>query len=149
MAHNGSHGAVAGSDMSEQKERSSVGMVNRGDGKTPGSKSKGRQFSGYGSDDPLQTSEPKQQERRGLPGQKGPKEEPFHPWLEFPPNFERSVARKVVILKRIPGKLFEPVPAELRYSLSRNFGFFTSIFTQFFDKSGVSNVKNSIGLGKP
>lgn len=51
------------------------------------------------------------------------------------------------MLGRIPGKLLEPLPAELKYSLSRNFGFFTSIFTQFFDKSGVSNVQNSLGLG--
>lgn len=49
-------------------------------------------------------------------------------------------------MSRIPGKLLEPLPAELRYSLSRNFGFFTSVFTQFFDKSGVSNVQSSLGL---
>ena len=51
-------------------------------------------------------------------------------------------------LKKVPAKLLDPLPAELRYTLSRNFGFFTSVFTQFFDKSGVSNVQNSLGLGK-
>lgn len=50
-------------------------------------------------------------------------------------------------LKRVPARLLDPLPAELRYTLSRNFGFFTSVFTQFFDKSGVSNVQNSLGLG--
>ena len=246
MPHGASQGAAAANDLAEQKERSTVQMKNRS--KVPQSKSKS-QFTGYAGDSPLQTSESKQQAQRVVPGQKGPKGPPLHPWLEYPPNFERAVARKVVVsaqakkkkrerrflspptphpsdrniresvhrnatlardagregwgknkkppepsswrgdkplvakknhkrkkirvytnplsrtpptkhtphapttsssqfLKRVPAKLLDPLPAELRYTLSRNFGFFTSVFTQFFDKSGVSNVQNSLGLGK-
>ena len=38
------------------------------------------------------------------------------------------------------------LPPAVRFSLSRNFGFVTKTFTQFFDKDGVSSVQESIGL---
>lgn len=66
----------------------------------------------------------------------------------LPPSIDDDDVNTVSqFLKRVPARLLDPLPAELRYTLSRNFGFFTSVFTQFFDKSGVSNVQNSLGLG--
>lgn len=110
MPHGASQGASAAKDLTEQQQRSSVQMKNRS--KTPQSKSKG-QFAGYAGDSPLQTSEPKQQAQRVVPGQKGPKGPPLHPWLEYPPNFERAVARKVVVSAAntyLPAAHFAPHP---------------------------------------
>jgi|MDSW01.1.fsa_nt_gb hypothetical protein len=47
-----------------------------------------------------------------------------------------------------PTALLGQLPSELKYTLTRNFGFFTTIFTQFFDRDGARNVQKSIGLGK-
>mmetsp|Transcript_35585 Transcript_35585/g.87543 ORF Transcript_35585/g.87543 Transcript_35585/m.87543 type:complete len:148 (+) Transcript_35585:359-802(+) len=145
---NGSSMSVSGSSsLSAQTEGSKVGM-----GKSePAGKQKQGQFGGYGGDAPLQTSEPA---RAAAPhnhkGKGPPQGPPLHPWLEYPPNFEKGVARQVVFVKKTfsPTVLFEPLPAELKYTLTRNFGFFTSIFTQFFDADGVGNVKQAVGLGK-
>jgi len=79
------------------------------------------------------------------------------PIFQFPPAFEEAVARQVQVrhavyavlrvgtltrgalqfFKRIfsPAVLTEPLPPALRLSLTRNFSFFTRIFTQFFGKS--------------
>jgi len=69
-----------------------------------------------------------------------------HPWLDYPPDFERKMAGAVVAVMRVPGLLLSPLPPAVRFSLSRNFGFVTKTFTQFFDKDGVSSVQESIGL---
>jgi hypothetical protein len=44
------------------------------------------------------------------------------------------VSRQVAFFKRVlsPAVLLEPLPPALRLSLTRNFSFFTKIFTQFF-----------------
>ena len=51
----------------------------------------------------------------------------LHPWLDYPPNFKRGVARNVAFLKKTfnPTVIFDPLPPELKYTLTRNFGFFT------------------------
>ena len=65
-----------------------------------------------------------------------PARPPLHPWLDYPPNFKRAVAKNVAAVQRTlhPSIIFAPLPAELKYSLTRNFGFFTKIFTLPFDK---------------
>ena len=85
----------------------------------------------------------------GGPGGRPP-EPPLHPWLDYPPNFKRGVARNVAFLKKTfnPTVIFDPLPPELKYTLTRNFGFFTKIFTLPFDKDGVKTVQESVGLGK-
>eukprot|EP00245_Coleochaete_scutata_P010233 TRINITY_DN354_c4_g1_i2.p1 TRINITY_DN354_c4_g1~~TRINITY_DN354_c4_g1_i2.p1 ORF type:complete len:126 (+),score=18.20 TRINITY_DN354_c4_g1_i2:89-466(+) len=42
--------------------------------------------------------------------------------------------------------LFSPLPLPMRQGLSRNFGFFGRIFTQFSDPNGIRNARRSIGL---
>jgi hypothetical protein len=130
MPHGGAAGAAAAANLADQQERSSVGMSTRS--KVPQSKSKG-QFAGYGGDAPLQTSESRPMTR-----------------LDAPPNFKRGVARNVAFLKKTfnPTVIFDPLPPELKYTLTRNFGFFTKIFTLPFDKDGVKTVQESVGLGK-
>ena len=147
MPHGGAAGAAAAANLADQQERSSVGMSTRS--KVPQSKSKG-QFAGYGGDAPLQTSESRPMTRLvGGPGGRPP-EPPLHPWLDYPPNFKRGVARNVAFLKKTfnPTVIFDPLPPELKYTLTRNFGFFTKIFTLPFDKDGVKTVQESVGLGK-
>jgi len=75
---------------------------------------------------------------------------PSHPWLDYPPDFERKFAGVASAAFRVlnPANLLAPLPPAVRYSLTRNFGFVTKTFTQFFDKDGVSSVQESIGLGK-
>jgi hypothetical protein len=75
---------------------------------------------------------------------------PSHPWLDYPPDFERKFAVVASRAFRVldPANLLAPLPPAVRYSLTRNFGFVTKTFTQFFDKDGVSSVQESIGLGK-
>ena len=75
---------------------------------------------------------------------------PNHPWLDYPPDFERKLGAFASAAFRVlnPGNLLAPLPPAVRYSLTRNFGFVTKTFTQFFDKDGVQSVQESIGLGK-
>lgn len=71
--------------------------------------------------------------------------------LEFPPVFEQAVGRNVEFLKRAfsPQTLFDPLPGPLKYSLNRNFGFLTRIFTQIVDPNQQKQVRESIpGLAK-
>ena len=70
-----------------------------------------------------------------------------HPWLDYPPDFERKVGAALGGLARAPALLLSPLPPAVRFSLARNFGFVTKTFTQFFDKDGVQSVQESIGLG--
>ena len=73
-----------------------------------------------------------------------------HQWLDYPPAFEKRVKRVLKMSKQLlnPAILFEPLPPALKYSLTRNFGFLSSVFTQFLGNDGVSNVQESIGLTK-
>lgn len=75
---------------------------------------------------------------------------PNHPWLDYPPDFERKFGAAASAAFRVlnPANLLAPLPPAVRYSLTRNFGFVTKTFTQFFDKDGVQSVQESIGLGK-
>lgn len=109
MPHGASQGAAAANDLAEQQERSSVQMRNKS--KMPQSKSKG-QFTGYGGDAPLQTSEAKQQQRPMYSNSKAP---PLHPWLEYPPNFKRACARNAMVsVARTPSPLVTLFPTRAR-----------------------------------
>ena len=60
-------------------------------------------------------------------------------------------ARHPQFFKRMfsPEALFEPLPPALRMTLSRNFAFFTRIFTQFVDPHQQKEVRQAIpGLAK-
>ena len=145
MPHGNAQGAAQAANLAEQQERSKVGM--RSGSKTPASKSKG-QFNGYGGDAPLQTSVAKQSTtvRAGANGKRPAP--PLHPWLDYPPNFKRDLKQKSAFLGKVfsPLVMFDPLPPELKYTLTRNFGFFTKIFTLPFDKDGVKTVQESVGL---
>ena len=80
----------------------------------------------------------------------GRRRRPNHPWLDYPPDFERKFGAVASTAFRVlnPANLLAPFPPAVRYSLTRNFGFVTKTFTQFFDKDGVQSVQESIGLGK-
>jgi len=121
----------------------------------PKSKSQEAGFAGYAGDAPLTSSGEQVQSSAGrfdaanLKRSKHNKTKPGnHPWLDYPPNFTRGVAQQVAFFKKTfsPTVLFEPLPPEVKYTLTHNFGFFTSIFTQFFDKDGVKGVQQSVGL---
>lgn len=73
-----------------------------------------------------------------------------HPWFDYPPAFEKRVKRMLKTSKKLlnPAIILEPLPPALKYSLTRNFGFVSSVFTQFLGNDGVSNVQESIGLSK-
>jgi hypothetical protein len=48
-----------------------------------------------------------------------------------------------------PQALFEPLPPALRMTLTRNFSFFTRIFTQFVDPHQQKEVRQAIpGLAR-
>ncbi|KAG2376437.1 uncharacterized protein HKW66_Vig0154090 [Vigna angularis] len=42
----------------------------------------------------------------------------------------------------------KPLPPVMAYNVSRNLGFFTRIFTQFFDPEGIANAQKSLGIGQ-
>ncbi|KAH7420616.1 hypothetical protein KP509_13G014500 [Ceratopteris richardii] len=44
--------------------------------------------------------------------------------------------------------LLTPLPGELRRNVARNVGFFTRIFTQFFDPKGIEDAQKSMGIGR-
>jgi len=73
-----------------------------------------------------------------------------HPWFDFPPAFEKRLSQVSTTCKERmnPANLLIPLPPALKYSLTRNFGFVTSVFIQFMGNEGVNNVQQSIGIGK-
>ena len=89
----------------------------------------------------------RQRERRAAPARRSGRRRRSHPWLDYPPDFERRVGAALGGLARAPALLLSPLPPAVRFSLARNFGFVTKTFTQFFDKDGVQSVQESIGLG--
>ena len=95
MPRGAAQGRRAADDLQEQQQRSTVQMQNRSN--VPTSKSSA-QFQGYGGDAPLQTTEAKPVQRV-VPGQRR-KRPPLHPWLEYPPNFERACARNAMVSTR-------------------------------------------------
>jgi hypothetical protein len=97
--------------------------------------------SGYSGDDISTNPEEKAQRK---------KHSRSHPWFDFPPAFEKRLLHVSTSLKKglNPANLLIPLPPALKYSLTRNFGFVTSVFTQFTGNEGVNNVQQSIGIGK-
>jgi hypothetical protein len=74
----------------------------------------------------------------------------YYLWFQYPPAFERRAKSMLRSTKRFfnPSLLLEPLPPALKYSLIHNFGFVSSVFTQFLGNEGVGNVQESIGLSK-
>jgi hypothetical protein len=70
--------------------------------------------------------------------------------FDFPPAFEKRISAIVLSCKKSlnPSNILLPLPSALKYSLKRNFGFITTVFTQFMGNEGVNNVQQSIGLVK-
>ena len=118
----------------------------RGRSRTPSSKSK-QSFNGFGGEKPLQTSD-RQSVRTPDPTDHLSLGPPLHAWFDYPPSFKQGAATVGAKVKESfgPSVLLKPLPAELKFAISRNFGFFAKIFTQFFDRDGAENVKQSIGL---
>ena len=136
--------AVAGgrSQDSIASQRASVGGL---PGNRPAQK-RASQFSGYDEKSQLSVAGARHTAPATLGSARGRRQS--HPWLDYPPDFERKFSRVVGAVLRAPAILLSPLPPAVRFSLARNFGFVTKTFTQFFDKDGVSGVLESIGLGK-
>ena len=126
----------------DRLELSSVQV--RSTSKAPSRKSK-ESFKGIEGKKPLQTSAKQPIGKPSPSSHEGP---PLHPWFEYPPSFKQSTASVFAKAKNSlgPSILLRPLPAELKFAISRNLGFVTKIFTQFFDRDGAENVKQSIGL---
>lgn len=112
-------------------------------------------FAGYGDDSALRVDGSSHASSSSVGGGGGGgavmrRRRPSHPWLDYPPEFERKCAVVFGAVARAlnPANLLAPLPPALKYSLTRNFGFVTKTFTQFFDPEGVKSVQESIGLGK-
>lgn len=145
MAGNDRNIATAASSLQNQEARSSMQMQV----KTKNPKSKRvNQFNGFGGDKPLNAPASRQNATFSTSAERQHRGSDAHPWLHYPPRFESSVEKITVKLKDTlaPTGVLRALPAELRYSLTRNFGFFTRVFTQFFERDGADNVKQSIGL---
>ena len=138
---------TAATSAQQREERSSLQMQVRS--KSPKSKRVDQnQFNGYGGDEPLKAPESRQNSRSPSSTELSRRSIHAHPWLDYPPRFENGVEKATAKLKDTlaPTGMLRVVPAELRYTLTRNFGFFARVFTQFFERDGADNVKQSIGL---
>eukprot|EP00245_Coleochaete_scutata_P010234 TRINITY_DN354_c4_g1_i6.p1 TRINITY_DN354_c4_g1~~TRINITY_DN354_c4_g1_i6.p1 ORF type:complete len:146 (+),score=21.30 TRINITY_DN354_c4_g1_i6:89-526(+) len=77
-----------------------------------------------------------------------PKKDEVHNIFEFDPQIKASFSKNFQFFRKIFSidTLFSPLPLPMRQGLSRNFGFFGRIFTQFSDPNGIRNARRSIGL---
>eukprot|EP01018_Ginkgo_biloba_P010253 Gb_31834 [translate_table: standard] len=75
-----------------------------------------------------------------------PKDDPF----EIDPELRYTFQRNFQFIRRVFSidTLLKPLPPVLGQSIGRNLGFFTRIFTQFFDPKGIENAQKSMGLGQ-
>ena len=67
--------------------------------------------------------------------------------FQLPPIVTEQFGRTAQFAKRVfsAETLLDPLPAPLKTALSRNFGFFTRIFTQFTDPEGKKQIGKSFG----
>ncbi|GAV59966.1 hypothetical protein CFOL_v3_03497 [Cephalotus follicularis] len=70
--------------------------------------------------------------------------------LQIDPELRYSFHRNFQFLQRVFSidTIVKPLPPAMAYNASRNLGFFTRIFTQFFDPEGIANAQKSLGLGQ-
>jgi len=70
--------------------------------------------------------------------------------FDIDPELRYTFQRNFQFLRRVFSidTLVRPLPAPLGQSVARNLGFFTRIFTQFFDPKGIENAQKSLGLGE-
>ncbi|CAK9193949.1 hypothetical protein BDL97_10G023600 [Sphagnum fallax] len=86
-------------------------------------------------------------QKRGLPDLSEPASENM---FDFDEDLQLAFQRNFQFLRRAFSfdTLLKPLPPQLGQSIARNLGFFTRIFTQFFDPKGIQNARQSIGLGQ-
>lgn len=74
--------------------------------------------------------------------QQAGKQNPF----KVPDHVSMAFKRNTDFIKRTfsPDTFFSQLPAPLAQSMSRNFGFFTRTFTQFFDPKQTAEIRESI-----
>ncbi|KAE9459734.1 hypothetical protein C3L33_08394, partial [Rhododendron williamsianum] len=65
------------------------------------------------------------------------------------PEFRYSFQRNYQFLQKVFSfdTVVKPLPPAMGYNITRNWNFFTRIFTQFFDPDGIANAQKSVGLG--
>ncbi|BAT99691.1 uncharacterized protein LOC124827820 [Vigna umbellata] len=70
--------------------------------------------------------------------------------IEIDPELRYSFQRNFQFLQRVFSidTVVKPLPPVMAYNVSRNLGFFTRIFTQFFDPEGIANAQKSLGIGQ-
>ncbi|CAM6018429.1 unnamed protein product [Sphagnum balticum] len=85
--------------------------------------------------------------KRGLPDLSEPASDNM---FDFDEDLQLAFQRNFQFLRRAFSfdTLLKPLPPQLGQSIARNLGFFTRIFTQFFDPKGIQNARQSIGLGQ-
>ncbi|CAM6040814.1 unnamed protein product [Sphagnum compactum] len=86
-------------------------------------------------------------QKRGLPDLSEPASDNM---FDFDEDLQLAFQRNFQFLRRAFSfdTLLKPLPPQLGQSIARNLGFFTRIFTQFFDPKGIQNARQSIGLGQ-
>ncbi|KAH7863987.1 hypothetical protein Vadar_024340 [Vaccinium darrowii] len=69
---------------------------------------------------------------------------------EIDPELRYSFQRNYQFLQKVftIDTIVKPLPTKLGDDLTRNWSFFTRIFTQFFDPDGIANAQKAIGLGQ-
>lgn len=70
--------------------------------------------------------------------------------FEIDPRLKFAFRKNFQFLKKVFSldTLLMPLPPELSRNVARNLGFFTRVFTQFFDPKGIQDAQKSIGLGR-
>lgn len=70
--------------------------------------------------------------------------------FEVDPRLKYTFRKNFQFLKRVfsVDTLLMPLPTELSRNVARNLGFFTRIFTQFFDPKGIQDAQKSMGIGR-
>ncbi|XP_024369861.1 uncharacterized protein [Physcomitrium patens] len=83
--------------------------------------------------------------RGGLPTLDEPKPNMF----EFDEDLTLAFRRNFQFVRRALSldTLLQPLPPHIAGNIARNVGFFTRIFTQFFDSKGIEIARKSMGLG--
>ncbi|EFJ08952.1 hypothetical protein SELMODRAFT_440510 [Selaginella moellendorffii] len=69
---------------------------------------------------------------------------------EIDPELRLAFSRNFQFLRRTFSieTLLRPLPPQIAQNVALNLGFFSRIFTQFFDPRGIRDVRSSMGLGE-
>ncbi|KAI5072861.1 hypothetical protein GOP47_0012967 [Adiantum capillus-veneris] len=70
--------------------------------------------------------------------------------FEVDPRLKYTFRKNFQFLKKVftVDTMLMPLPTELSRNVARNLGFFTRIFTQFFDPKGIQDAQKSMGIGR-